>query len=138
MSSPCASAERELCWCRALRDGDGGDRRDQVEVLLEVRALKARRVAAVIAGLQIVDALYLPGEKAAPQRAVGDEADAELAHGWQDVVFRLAASQRVFGLQCGDRVHLVRAPDRVGRCFGEAEVGATVSSIGVLGSTRCR
>jgi hypothetical protein len=64
VSSPCASAERELCWCRALRGGDGGDRRDQVEVLLEVRALKARRVAAVIAGLQIVDALYMPSSMA--------------------------------------------------------------------------
>ncbi len=66
--------------------------------------------------------LDLAGEEAAAERAVGDEADAQLAHGRQDLVLRVARPQRVLGLQRADRVHLVRAPDRRRRRLGQAEV----------------
>ena len=43
---------------------------DQFQVLLEVLALEARRVATVIVGLEILDPLELAGQEAAPERAV--------------------------------------------------------------------
>ena len=48
--------------------------------------------------------LDLAGQEAAPQGAVGDEADAEFAAGRQNLVFGVAAPQRIFGLQGGDGV----------------------------------
>ena len=64
----------------------------------------------------------LAGEEAAAERAVGDEADAELAHGRQHAVLRVARPQRVLGLQRRDRVDGVRAADRLRRRLGQAEV----------------
>ena len=87
-------------------------------------------------------------EEAAAERGVGDEADAELAHGRQHRVLGVARPQRVLGLQRRDRVHGVRAADRLRRGLREPEVAhlarstssfiaPTVSSIGTVLSTRC-
>ena len=51
-------------------------------------------------------------EEAAPERAVGDEADAELAHGGEDLVLGIPAPERVLGLQGGDGMDRVRPADR--------------------------
>ena len=61
-------------------------------------------------------------EQAPAERAVGDDADAELAARVEDVALDVAAEQRVLGLEGGDRVHGDGAPDRVGGGFGQAEV----------------
>jgi hypothetical protein len=52
--------------------------RHEIEVLLEVFALEARRVAPVVVRREVLELLELAGQEAAPERAVGDEADAEL------------------------------------------------------------
>ena len=62
------------------------------------------------------------GEKAATERAVRDEADAELADRRQHLGFRVARPQRPLGLQRGDRVDGVRAPDGPRPSLREANV----------------
>src|SRR5689334_18416910 len=57
--------ERELRGRAALLPCHGLDLAHEVEVLLEVLALEARRGTAEIVRLQIVDGLDLPGEEAA-------------------------------------------------------------------------
>ena len=66
--------------------------------------------------------LKRPGEEAAAERGVGDEADAELAQRRQHLVLDVAAEQRVLALDRGDGVDGVRAPDRVGRRLAEPDV----------------
>src|SRR5881398_2239538 len=113
--------ERELRGPAALARRERLEVAHQVEVFLEVLALEARREAAVVVGREVLEALDLPGQEAAPERAVGDEADPQLAARREDPVLRVAAPERVFGLQRGDGVHRARAPERLGPRFREAE-----------------
>ena len=62
--------------------------------------------------VQVVGRADPAGEEAAAERAVGDEADPELAHRRQDLGLGLARPERVLGLQRRDRVDGMRAPDR--------------------------
>ena len=62
------------------------------------------------------------GEKTLAQRAERHEADAELLERRQDLVLRLPPPQRIFALQRGDRLHRVRAADRLHAGFGQAEM----------------
>ena len=78
---PC---KRELAGRAFLFIGDGFDTADKIEVLLEVFALEARRIPAVIVRRKILEAFDLAGEKAAAKRAIGDYADAEFLAGRQD------------------------------------------------------
>jgi hypothetical protein len=62
------------------------------------------------------------GQEAAAERAVGDEADAELPADSEDLALDVARPQRILGLQ---RRHLVRrmgAPDGLGRRLRDAEM----------------
>src|SRR5262249_51342199 len=68
------------------------------------------------------EAFDLAAEEAAAERAVGDEADAELAAGGEDAVFRIAAPQRVLALQRRDRMDLAGAAHGLDARFGEAEI----------------
>ena len=77
---------------------------------------------AEVAVLEVVLRPEASGEEAAPERAVRDEADPELARRLEDAVLGVARPQRVLGLERSDRVHRVGAPDRVGRRLGEAQV----------------
>src|SRR6185295_1436128 len=79
--------EGELSRRAALLGGDRLDTRDEVQVALKVVALEARRHAAIVVGRQILEATDLAGEETPSERAVGDEADLELAAGCKDVVF---------------------------------------------------
>ncbi len=74
----------------------------QIQILLEVLALKARGGAAVVVGSEVFEAFELAGEKSAAEWTVGDEADAEFAAGGENFVLGIARPQGVFGLQCGD------------------------------------
>src|SRR5439155_26079784 len=96
----------------ALAAGHLADARDEVEILLEVLALEARRQAAVVVGREILEARDLPGQEAAPERAVGDEPDAELAARRENAVLGIRAPERVLGLDRGDRVDGRRPAER--------------------------
>src|SRR5215211_8671558 len=74
---------------------------DQLQVLVEVLALEARRGAPEVAFRQVLESLNLPGQKAAPQRTVSNEANTQLAHRRQDLILHVAAPQGVLRLQRG-------------------------------------
>src|SRR5205085_5976695 len=61
-------------------------------------------------------------EEAAPERAVGDEADALFAARGEYLRFNVARPERVFTLQGRDGVYSMRAPDRLGRSLRQTEV----------------
>src|SRR5215204_998318 len=124
------------------------DPTDQLQVLLEVLALEARRGAPEVAFRQVLESLNLPGQKAASQRTVSNEANTQLAHRRQDLILHVAAPQGVLRLQRGYGVYLVRPPYRLGGRLRDAKVttfpastssliAPQVSSTGVSGSTRC-
>ena len=84
---------------------------DQREVLLEVLALESRRLAAPVSLGNVLGALEPAGEEASSQRAVGHKPDAQLANRGQDLLFRVAAPERVFGLERRDGVFGVGPAD---------------------------
>ena len=124
MSSPRASSHASAIWpgVRPFSSAISSTCGHELEVALEVLALEARVVAAEVALREIVRRPDLPGEEAAAERAVRDEADAELAAGRKHPVLRVARPQRVLGLERRDRVDGVRAADRLRRGLGQAEV----------------
>jgi hypothetical protein len=79
-------------------------------------------LAPEVAGVEILGLLERAGKKAAAERAVGDDADAEFLAGRQDGGLQVARPQRVLALQRGDRMHLCGAPNGVRRGFGQSEV----------------
>src|SRR3546814_15753232 len=62
-----------------------------------------------------------PGKKAAAEWTERDKADAEFADGGQNFRLDLARPQRIFALQRGDRMHLMRAANDVRGCFGKPD-----------------
>ena len=95
---------------------------DEREVAAQVLLLEARPAPAEVALLQVVDRADPPGEEAAAERAVGDEADSELADGRQDLGLGITRPERVLGLQRRDRMDGVRAADRLRGGLGETEI----------------
>src|SRR5204863_5692502 len=92
------------------------------EVSLEVLLGEARVLPPEVA---IGDLLARPepaGEEATTEGAVRNEADPELSTGRQHLGLRVAGPERVLGLNSGDRVHRVRAADRLGRCLRQPDV----------------
>ena len=79
-------------------------------------------VAAAVLRLQHVERLQRRGQKAPAQWRVGQEADAEFAAGRQDLGLDVTAPQRILGLQRRDRVHAVRAAQRLRAGFGQQQV----------------
>ena len=71
---------------------------------------------------QILEASQLAGEEAAAERAVRDEADSQFPDGGDEFVLRVAAPQRILGLQGGDRVYGMRPADGRGRRLAQPEV----------------
>ena len=115
--------QSELSGRAFFLDGEFLHFMDEVEIFLEVLSLKARRVATVIVSGEIFVALELSRKKSAAERAVSDEADAELAAGFEDSVgFRIARPERIFGLQGGDGMNFDGTPKSVGTGLGQAEV----------------
>src|SRR6185369_16269742 len=78
------------------------DLSDELDVLLEILTLKARVVLAEITLLKVVRRFDLTGQEPAAERRISDVADAELADRWNDLILRIAAPQRQFGLDRRD------------------------------------
>src|SRR4051794_9144448 len=104
MSSPCASTHASASWaavtpfsCAIRSISWKGD------VPVEILAGEAWVEAAEIVLGKVARAFDLAGEEAAPERAVSDIGDAELAHRRQYLRLRITAPERIFGLQRGDR-----------------------------------
>src|ERR1051325_148024 len=91
------------------------------QIALEVLALKARIVAAVIVRREVLGLLEPAAQESAPQRAVGDETDPQLAAGREDLLLGVSRPQRVLGLQCGDRMRRMRLADGLGSGLGGTE-----------------
>ena len=125
MSSPWASSHaRASCpGVMPLLVGDLAHPFRQLQVSLEVLLREAWEAGApgVVLG-HVLDAPPTSGEEAAPERAVGDEAYAQLAHGRQDLVLHVAGKERVLRLQGADGVHGVGLPDGLWPRLGEPEV----------------
>src|SRR5262249_23659938 len=112
----------ELTRRAALVARDLRDLVDELQVVREVVALEPRRQPAEIVLREVVELLDLAGENAAAERAVRDEADAELAARGEHAVFWIAGPQRVFGLDCGDRMNLRGAAQRLGARLRQPDV----------------
>ena len=93
----------------ALLARDRVDLFDHREIPGEILAAEARRLAPPVVGSQVGGALEAARQESAAERAVGHEPDVELAQGRNDLVLRLAAPQRILGLQRADGMDLVRA-----------------------------
>ena len=143
---PCKS---ELAGSAILFFGDGFDAGDQVEILLKIVVLETRRKATVVVWCKILEALDLAGEKTAAERAVGYKSDSQLARRGREFRPRDRASttnirfaERRWGELC-ERGESSPGKLRRGRYSGfclartRSARAPTVSSMGVLGSTRC-
>src|SRR5438128_2648138 len=87
--------ERQLRRRASLLARDRLHAAHEIEILLEVLALKARIEAAKIVGGKVFEALDLTGEEAAAKRAVRHEADAERAARRQDLVLGIPAPEGI-------------------------------------------
>ena len=114
--------ERQLRRAAALGSRERSHLIDQRQIAREVLALKARVGAPIVIGREIIGALDGTGEKAAAQRTVGDQADAEALAGFQYAVLGIARPQRVLALQRRDAMHAVRALERLRGNLREPEV----------------
>src|SRR6266852_5780377 len=113
--------KRELRGRAVFLPGDLLDAPDKLEIALEIFSLEARRIAAVVAGRKIFEALDAPRQEAAAQRRIGDKTDAQLAAHRQDFVFGVAGPQRIFGLKRRDRMNGRGATQGCGRGFGKPQ-----------------
>ncbi len=75
--------------------------------------LKRGMAAANVICRQFIDNAEIAGQKTAAERTVGNKADAELLAGREHAVFGFARPERVFGLNGCDRMHGMRAAQRV-------------------------
>jgi hypothetical protein len=71
---------------------------DEFEIVLKVLCLETRHQAAQITVRHIVRLFELASQEAASEWAVGYESYAKLAHGCQELDFRIAGPQRILGL----------------------------------------
>src|SRR4029453_8859028 len=107
--------QRELRRLATLLRRDLPDALDEAHVLSEVLLAEARELPAPVVLGQVFRLLEVARQEAAPERAVGDEADAQLPARGQNLRLHVARPERVFALQSGDGVYGRRAPDRLGR-----------------------
>src|SRR5207247_1738384 len=114
--------ERDLRRFRTAPGGDRFQRLDELEVALEIAGLEARLLAADVVRGDVLDFPDVAGEEPAPERRVGDEADAELAACGKDLVLDVARPERILRLERGDGMHLVRAAKRIRPRLGKPEI----------------
>src|SRR6266849_6906582 len=83
---------------------------------------KARYNVAEIGAIELRIFVDLAREEALTKRAKWNESDPEFFEGWQQLLFRTSPPQRVFALNCGDRLDSVCATDCLHSWFRKAEV----------------
>ena len=123
MSSRCASSQASAsCAVRAVvLARDRREAVEQLQIAREVLALEARHGEADVLGRQRRDIAHAAGEKAARDRAEGDEGDAQLPAGVEHGDLGVARPERIFGLEGGDRMDRVGLAQRGGGDFGDAD-----------------
>jgi hypothetical protein len=121
MSGPFARSQASATWAGS-RLGDLFQGRQQCYVALEIRSLEARVLAPPVVVGQRVEPGDRCGEETAAERAVGHEADAELAAGRQDLGLDVPGPEGILGLQRRDRMDLMGAPQGGGARFRQAQV----------------
>src|SRR5579864_4139184 len=104
--------------CRTRLGRNGLDLIHDSEVALEVLADEARVSLAPIVVGDLRGGPDLTGQETVAERGVRNEADAELAQQWQQLLLRVPAPQRVLRLQSRNPVDGVGAADRGGTGFG--------------------
>ena len=116
--------DRELRDRRALRLGDARSVSTSSRLRSRFSPVKRGAEARKSCGAERVCPFLRPvaGEEAAGEDAVGGDADPELAAGGEDLLLDSAREERVLDLQVGDRVHRVRATNRLRPDLGEADV----------------
>src|SRR5581483_6547717 len=90
---------------------------DEVEVVSQILALESGEAGPRSRGLRRALA-----EQASRKHAIGRDADAKLAHEWQDRAFDPAADERILDLQICDGADRVRSSDRVRADFREPNI----------------
>ena len=114
--------ERDLGRRRLLPLRDLAEQIDQGLVRLPGLRREARDDVAEVGAVERRVLVDLAREEALAQRAERNEADAEFLERRQHLLLGLPPPQRVFALECRDRLDGVGATDRLHACFGEAEV----------------
>src|SRR5439155_74582 len=99
----------------ALLLRDRFDPPHQLEVLGEVSVVEARMVAPPIVRRDVAEAPDAAGEPAASERRIGDERDAQLAQGGEQLLRLDSVEQRELALQRAERMDPMRAPHGRGR-----------------------
>ena len=125
MSSPRESTHASASWAGVapFSAASASTAATSSRLRCEVLVLEARAAAPEVLLVEARRASVMrAGQEAAAERAVGDEADPELAHRRQDLRLGIARPERVLGLQRGDRMDGLRAANRVRRGLGEPEV----------------
>src|SRR2546428_13481286 len=125
-------SERDLSRCRLLPFCDFAKQINQRQIRFASLWGKARDDVAEIGAIELRIFGDLASEEALTKRAKWNESDPEFFEGWQHLLFRASPPQRVFALNCGDRLDSVCATD----CLHSFTAPAT-SSMGTFGSTRC-
>src|SRR5437867_248031 len=115
-------SERDLRRCRLLPFSDSVKQINQRLIRFPSLQGEARDEVAEIGAIELRILGDLAGEEALAKRAKWNESDPEFLEGWQRFLFRAPPPQRVFALNCGDRLDSVGAPDRLHSWFRKAEV----------------
>src|SRR6185369_12405623 len=121
---------------------------DESLVRFAIVLTKARDDGAEIGTVELRGGINLAGEKAFAERAERDEANAEFRESRHHRFFGFTPEERVFALQGCDGLYGMSTTDRFApaserpKCLTlpswiRSFTAPAVSSIGVLGSTRC-
>src|SRR5262245_60785186 len=114
--------ERYLSRRRLLPFRDLAKQINQGLIRLPSLRRKAREDVAEVGTVERSVFVDLSREEAFPQRAIWNEADSEFLEGRQRFRFRPSRPQRVFALDCSDRLDRMCATNRLRSCFRKAEV----------------
>src|SRR6266481_2056490 len=115
-------SEGYLSRCRPLSFCDLGQQINQRLIRFSSLRAKARDNVAEIGTIELRIFVDLAREEALTKRAKWNESDPEFFEGWQQLLFRASPPQRVFALNCRDRLDSVCATDGLHSWFRKAEV----------------
>src|SRR6266446_7642407 len=97
-------SERDLSRGRLLSFCEFAKQINQGLICFPSLWAKTRDDVAEIGAVELGILVDLAREEALSQRAKWNESDPEFFEGWQHLLFRASPPQRVFALNCGDRL----------------------------------